>query len=261
MPTRDSAWPQGTPNWVDLSVDDVGAAAAFYEGLFGWSGHDTGGSGGGYVMMSKGDRLVCGIGPKPQAEMPASWSTYFASDDADATAERVRCAGGQVHMDPFDVGAAGRMFVATAPDGATFGVWQAGESKGVGVYNEDGSLCWSELHSTDLPLAQAFFAEVFGFTYEGLDNPEFAYFLFRRRGEIVPVGGMSTNDMAPAGTPSHWLTWFASDDPDTACGRVEGLGGAILMAPTDTPFGRMAVVQGAQGESFGLIDLPASEQS
>ncbi len=186
MPTRDGAWPQGTPSWVDLAVDDVAMAAAFYQGLFGWSALDAGSAGGDYVVMSKGGRPVAGIGPQASAGRPATWSTYFASDDADATAERVRRAGGQVHMDPFDVGTAGRMFVATAPDGATFGVWQAGESKGVGVYNEDGSLCWNELHSSDLTLAQAFFTEVFGFTYVGLPSPDFTYFLFRREGETDP---------------------------------------------------------------------------
>jgi predicted enzyme related to lactoylglutathione lyase len=34
MPTRDEAWPQGTPCWVDLGVDDVDAARTFYTQLF-----------------------------------------------------------------------------------------------------------------------------------------------------------------------------------------------------------------------------------
>ena len=37
MPTRDEAWPAGTPNWVDLSADDTDAAATFYGQLLGWT--------------------------------------------------------------------------------------------------------------------------------------------------------------------------------------------------------------------------------
>ena len=36
MVTRDSPWPSGTPCWVDLGVDDVSRATAFYSRLFGW---------------------------------------------------------------------------------------------------------------------------------------------------------------------------------------------------------------------------------
>ena len=46
------------------------------------------------------------------------WTTYIASDDVDATAEKIRGAGGTVLMDPFDVFDAGRMTIATDPTGA-----------------------------------------------------------------------------------------------------------------------------------------------
>src|ERR1039457_703014 len=36
MVTRDTAWPSGTPCWVDLGVDDIAKAGTFYAGLFGW---------------------------------------------------------------------------------------------------------------------------------------------------------------------------------------------------------------------------------
>ena len=44
--------------------------------------------------------------------------TYIASDDVDATAEKIRGAGGTVLMDPFDVFDAGRMTIATDPSGS-----------------------------------------------------------------------------------------------------------------------------------------------
>ena len=134
MPTRDEAWPAGTPNWVDLSADDPKAAGDFYRQLFGWTIDDPGEESGGYLLAMKDGRPAAGIGPKPAAEMPSNWSTYFASDDVDATAKAVEAAGGTVQMEPFDVMDNGRMFFGTAPDGSTFGVWQAGNHIGADAY-------------------------------------------------------------------------------------------------------------------------------
>lgn len=255
MPTRNEPWPNGTPCWVDLAVSDTAAAAKFYGDLFGWTSQDTGQEGGGYLLASKNGQMAAGIGPKPAPEMPSNWSTYFASSDVDATAEAIKAAGGTLLMDTIDVGSTGRMVFAAGPDGASFGVWQAGEHAGAGVYNEHGAYAWNELHSNDLAAARKFYADVFGFTYDDLTNPEFTYFVFKSPTDSEPIGGMGDNSMAPEGTPSHWLTWFQVDEVDGAVAKVGELGGTAMMAPSDSPFGRMAVVAGAQGEVFGLIDV------
>lgn len=255
MPTRDEAWPTGTPNWVDLAADDPHAAGRFYGELLGWTIDDPGPEAGGYLLAFQGGRPAAGIGPKPSPEMPANWSTYFATDDADATAAKVKEAGGQLHMDPFDVMDNGRMFFGTAPDGSTFGVWQAGKHIGAGIYNEPGAYAWNELHSRDLDQAKAFYAQVFDFEYDDMSSPEFSYHIFRRRAGGEGVGGMGTADMLPEGVPSVWLSWFAVESCDDSTAKVQELGGQVVMPPSDSPFGRMAVVSGAQGETFGLIDL------
>ena len=43
------------------------------------------------------------------------------------------------------------------------------------------------------------------------------------------------------------------EDTDTAAATVTSLGGRVIMAASDSPFGRMAVVTGTQGEVFGII--------
>ncbi|MGZ4722376.1 VOC family protein, partial [Oryzihumus sp.] len=60
-------------------------------------------------------------------------------------------------------------------------------------------------------------------------------------------------DQTPAEVPAHWMNYFAVEDVDASAQRVEELGGRIAMAPWDTPYGRMSVVQGAQGEMFALV--------
>ena len=134
MVARDTAWPSGTPCWVDLGVDDIVKASAFYAGLFGWEIQAGPPEAGGYVMCLTNGRPVAGIGPKqgPPGTPPA-WTTYLAADDADNTARMVKTAGGQVLMEPMDVMDVGRMAVAADPGGAVFGIWQARTHIGVGL--------------------------------------------------------------------------------------------------------------------------------
>jgi hypothetical protein len=48
LPTRDEAWPNGTPCWIDLMVTDAAAARQFYSSLFGWDILDGPPEAGGY---------------------------------------------------------------------------------------------------------------------------------------------------------------------------------------------------------------------
>ncbi len=255
MPVRDGAWPNGTPCWIDCQVDDTAAAREFYTRLFGWEVYDSPEEAGGYLMAYKNDKAVAGIGPKPEnMPMPSTWTTYLAADSADDTAARITTAGGQVMMPPFDVLDVGRMFVAADPTGGRFGVWQAGTHAGAAVYNEHGAYCWNELHTRDYAAAQAFYSAVFGWTFEEIgDGVSMTYSTFTNAGAGAGVGGMADDSGMP-GEGAYWLTWFQVDDVDASATQAADLGSAVMMGPDTTPFGRMSVVAGPQGEVFGLID-------
>src|SRR5580700_11141240 len=109
--SRNTAWPPGTPCWVDLGVTDIPKARTFYSSLFGWEIQDTPPEAGGYSMCVIGGRPVAGIG-QSEGDMPIFWTTYLASDDADKTAEAIKTAGGRVVVEPFDVMDVGRMLIA-----------------------------------------------------------------------------------------------------------------------------------------------------
>ena len=127
MSLRTSRWPAGIPCWADLTVPDVPAATAFYSAVLGWSFSEPDQEFGGYVIGSVRGAAAAGVGPQQQAGAPAAWTLYFASDDADGTARAVKEAGGEILLEPGDVGPLGRMFIGADPSGATFGVWQAGD--------------------------------------------------------------------------------------------------------------------------------------
>jgi uncharacterized protein len=252
MVTRDSAWPAGTPCWVDLGAGDVPQASAFYGGLFGWDIQAGPPEAGGYSLCMLDGRPVAGIGPKMNADMPTFWTTYIASDDADATAAQVTAAGGQVMMEPFDVMDVGRMFVASDPGGAVFGVWQARAHTGVGLANEPGSLTWNENMSRNFEGNKAFYHEVFGYDYSDIGGGGMQYAtLDLENGPVGGIGGIGPEQ--PAEMPAAWTSYFAVTDTDAAVAKATELGGTVIAPPWDTPYGRMAVVMDDQGAVFAVM--------
>ncbi len=74
--------------------------------------------------------------PLMQEGQPPVWSSYVTVDDADATAAKVREAGGTVIAEPMDVMDLGRMAIFMDPTGAAFGIWQPATMKGAELVNE-----------------------------------------------------------------------------------------------------------------------------
>ncbi|WP_067542534.1 VOC family protein [Nocardia crassostreae] len=258
MPTRDSAWPQGTPCWVDCSVDDPAAARIFYHRLLGWDAVDGPPEAGGYLIAMLNGRPAAGTGPKmAAAPMPSVWTTYFAADDADAVAEAITAAGGMVLMPPLDVMDVGRMVIAADPAGAMFGIWQARAHKGAEIYNENGAWCWNDLHTPQYQVAKDFYGAVFGWSFTEVGrSPELPYATFANPGG-GPIGGISDTTNHPGETPPSWLTWFQVASTDDVMAEAVNLGSTELMGPEDGPFGRMGILQAPQDEIFGVITLTA----
>ena len=257
MVTRDTRWPAGTPCWVDVSVDDVPKAVAFYEGLFGWDIQVGGPEVGGYSIAHSDGRIVAGIGPKMgPAEAPSAWTTYLATDDADATAAKIKGAGGQLLAEPMDVMSEGRMAIALDTAGAVFGIWQGENTTGVGVANEPGTLSWNEQMSRDWDASKAFYQAVFGYADQDMSSEGFKYAVLMVDGH--EVGGIGEYpEGTPAEMPAAWGVYFAVTDTDAAMAKVTELGGRTVQPPMDTPFGRIGVVADNHGAVFSLITPPA----
>jgi predicted enzyme related to lactoylglutathione lyase len=77
-----------------------------------------------YTTWQLGGRPIGGMlamGEEFPPELPSHWRAYFAVEDADATVERIKAAGGDVMYGPVDI-PAGRFAVAGDPHRAVFGV-------------------------------------------------------------------------------------------------------------------------------------------
>ena len=254
MSTRDEAWPQGTPSWVDLSSPDVAASNEFYRTLFGWEIVDTGPENGNYGICMVNGRAAAGIGPaQPGSDGPPVWTTYLAVDDVEKVAEAITANGGTVVMAPMTVGDQGRMAIAQDPTGAYFGLWEANQMIGMSVRSEPGAVVWNEQMSRDPDRAREFYAAVFGYTYEPVEGAE-AYWTFNTADGRQAGGLGALSQTAAADMPAHWMTYFAVTSADEAVVKVDGAGGTVAQAPFDTPFGRMAAVVDPHGAMFMIGD-------
>jgi predicted enzyme related to lactoylglutathione lyase len=247
MPTRDTAWPAGTPCWIDYGAVDIEAAKAFYTDVLGWT--YTGGEAeyGGYLTCRTRGQAAAGMAPRMDPSAPPMWMTYFATDDAEATAARITEAGGTVVVAPMDVGALGRMVIAADPQGNAFGLWQAGQHTGATIFNEPGALVWNDAAVDDPVAARDFYGAVFGYSFDEVEGAG-GYTTFAKGGN--PLGGLGGHQ---PGSPKGWNCCFSVSSTDDAVAAVEQGGGKVIMPAQDTPYGRFALVADPWGAPFSVM--------
>lgn len=257
MVVRAEAWPEGFPAWADLTVGDPEVSKAFYSGLFGWQFETGSEEFGGYSNAMLDGETVAAVYPvmPGDEDAPRQWVTYFAVDDAQVTADKIKKAGGNVVLEPMEVGTYGTMGVFVGPDGAFFGIWQAGEHTGYNRIDEPGAVVWTELMSREYETAKSFYAEVFGYSYSEMPAGGDAYSTITLGDQIVAGIGELTEANAPAEVPSFWGTYFGGEDIEDAVAKTVELGGQQVREPFDTPFGRMSTVSGPDGEFFSIITV------
>ncbi|MFI6084769.1 VOC family protein [Streptomyces sp. NPDC051217] len=245
----------GTPCWVSLMVHGLGATQDFYGALFGWKFVRVPGPEqlGPYVRGVLDGKEVAGIGQlAPERRMPLSWTTYLATDDADATAEAIRCCGGTVGVGPLDAGGDGRLALVSDPAGAVFGIWQAQAHTGTAVAGAHGTPVRNELLIRETSWVRAFYRSVFGYDVETTGGNGGDTLTLRLDGHAVAtLHGVGEGPRPVRG--AHWMTYFEVDDTDAAALLVAELGGHVIDPPWDTPAGRVATVADPEGAVFSVV--------
>jgi len=250
-----TSYATGTPCWVDLGTPDVEAARAFYGGLLGWTGEPGPDDTGGYVLAEKDGDPVAGIGPLMSPEQPTVWTTYFATPDVAATAEKVERTGGTVIAPPMKVMELGSMAIFADPAGASFGVWEKGTFGGAARVNEPGSVCWNELMTRDADTAEDFYRDTLGVGVKKSEVVDDVGYTELTVDDRTVAGMMPMNGPQwPKDIPPHWMVYFAVDDVDTAASAAGKLGGSVSVPPTDISIGKFAVVSDPAGATFSLFE-------
>lgn len=259
--TVKTSYEPGTFCWIDLGTPDQDDAGEFYGALFGWEQQEDENpeQTGGYRVATLRDQAIGGVMKLMEEGQPPAWSNYVCVEDVDATVAKAKEAGGGVMFEPMDVMDYGRMAFIADPTGAALGLWQPGTNIGAGIVSETGAMNWNELNTRDVPAAKAFYADVFGWTYEDSEFEGTGAYTAINLGEQTVGGILDVTDRVPAEAPAHWLVYFAVEDADETAEEAKQRGGEVLAGPFDIgEVGRIAVLKDPWGAAFAVIK-PAPE--
>lgn len=247
--------PLGAPTWIDLATSDLDRAKDFYGRVLGWTFDVSGPEFGGYVTALVDGRPVAGLmANDPQWNTPDGWSIYLHTADIDATLAAVVAAGGMSCGGAMDVPTKGRMAMITDVAGAMVGLWQPGGHTGFEVVGAAGTPVWHQLTTGDFDAALKFYASVFGWQLNvEADSPEFRYRTAVFDGE--PLIGAMDASVLPEATAATWTVFLGAADVDATIELITSLGGSVVRAAEDTPYGRLAAVTDPTGAGFNLCSL------
>lgn len=254
--TEVSEFQAGLPAWVDLTAPDLDGAAKFYGELLGWDtseAPDDDDAYGGYQLFEKDGNQVAGLMEPQDENQPPSWNVYIAVEDIEATMEKAKEAGGEVIVEPMDVGDQGRIAFFSDPTGAALGLWQANENTGMDVVSQPGAPAWHQVNTREPDKAEEFYKEVFGWESEQLDTGGTDYWQFTAGGKNA-AGMFRMGDDFPDDVPAHWIVYFAVEDLDAAYEKAKEGGATVRAEPLDNEAGRMAVFTDPNGAAFALIN-------
>jgi uncharacterized protein len=117
-----------------------------------------------------------------------------------------------------------------------------------------GTPNWVDLQTTDQEGAKAFYAGLFGWTYDDQPMPQGPVYSMAQIGQDnVAAIAPQAPEMAAQGVPPTWNTYISVDSVDDAVAKVAAAGGQIAMPAFDVmDAGRMAFVLDPGGAAVGL---------
>jgi len=115
---------------------------------------------------------------------------------------------------------------------------------------QTGKFVWFDLLTEDVPKAQRFYKELFGWRFTGQPTD----YVMIYSGD-TPIGGIVPYENKDPKIPeSMWIAYLSVEDVDTADKIAQARGGEILDGPFDVKGrGRMAVIKDPEGAKLVLI--------
>jgi predicted enzyme related to lactoylglutathione lyase len=131
-------------------------------------------------------------------------------------------------------------------------------------YGEPGAITWAEVNTRDPAAVDAFYRGVFGVEpvawrdvpgeFPSDSPPEqtgMDYVVYTAADSGPMLSGRLALTADFGDVPPHWMVYFNVADADSAADRVAAAGGRVLVAPFDSPYGRMTVGADPDGAVLG----------
>lgn len=117
--------------------------------------------------------------------------------------------------------------------------------------SDTGTIIWSELMTTEVEKAKAFYGKALGLSFQSFGDSSPGYWLATRDGR--PIWGIMDMTLRPGG-PTGWFTYMAVDDVDARVKAALEAGAELCMPVFEVPtVGRIAILQDATGAIIGWM--------
>lgn len=228
--------------WADLSTYHPKDSIEFYQKVFGWQFHNSGG----YHVAVQGSAEIAGLFETPEffkkIKMPHFWMSYIAVEDAIKTAE-LAAKFEKAKVELTDEFYGGKIALIRDPQGAGFTVYDGGKLHSSKV--APNGLIWNELHVSDVSKVLPFYSELLGWNIKPTEFPGQFRVINSQAKHIADISEIP-NDLK--GKYEYWVCTFAVKDIETTSQTILKSGGGIVSNE-----GTRLLVHDDSGEAFFYI--------
>ncbi|MEU7699254.1 VOC family protein [Streptomyces sp. NPDC039028] len=246
----------GAPCWVSLMTRDLEAAKRFYAGVLGWRFRASG-LGDGFAVALREGTPVAGIGALAEPlDVPVAWTPYFAVEDADVTAGRIRERGATMAVGPLTFGT-GRAGLAADPAGAVFGFWEGAVVPDWSV-GRGSAPAWLDLHTRDALASSAFYGQVLGWAGEGpgrcVASHEHDHVVLRHGSDdVAHISGSAAEGTSDAAIRPRWRVHFPVPELEATITSAVGRGGSVASPVGTSAASRWVELADPDGARFTVV--------
>lgn len=120
-------------------------------------------------------------------------------------------------------------------------------------FQQHGAFSWSELITSDVDGARAFYGQLFGWTLKEGPVGNIPYTVIEVDGK--EIGGMAPPPPNQANMPPTWGVYITVKDIEAIAESAQSLGGKVLLPPQAIEsVGKFALIQDPQGATFCAME-------
>lgn len=238
--------------WFNILTPDADNARTFFAEMFKWEYGDIPGLGHTALVNNTEVGAIFDLKACPPSitDPTPVVGIMIKVKDVIETSQRIKELGGKAE-DPIPI-PHGKMAVCHDPHGNQFDLWQVTDEKqGLEANGAiHGVPSWIELVTSSRDSLEDFYAKLFGWSTERIDQPDYTIFSLDSR----RVAGLCVLE----NMPQRWSTYYTVENVDEATKLAGTLGATVAFGPHDIPnVGRFSAIISPQGVAFHIITYNA----